>query len=161
MASNLHEEILLSWNAPDFMRFHRGWLWYGIAFGLLGGVGISSWIFGNWTLSLVCVSVGIWFVAQNSRKPHVHRVQISDMGINLGEKTIPYSQIKAFSMVDGAPFFNELHLWVNDRWHPERHVFLVDVNPAVVRQVLLGELREREGEKPAIADILVRMFKLV
>jgi hypothetical protein len=151
---------VLSWYAPEFLRYKRGWLWYAVAFLLNAAlVGYALWS-GSITMAIVFIVLPLVFMIDQRKKPQVVDVIISQYGVKFGLLKFPFSDMKSFWILHDPPYVDELHIQVKNRMHPEVTIPLAGVDPAVIRQYLVTQIPEKEGEKQSLMDIITRMLKL-
>lgn len=154
------EKAIISWYAPEFLRFHRSFIWYIIA-GLLDAALIAYAIWSqSYTMVAVFVVLPLVYVLDQRHKPKTVEVKISQFGVRFGEISAPYSDIKSFWIIHEPPYVDELHLLVKNRLHPEVVIPLVGTDPTFLRQYLVTQVREWEGKKQSAMDVMTKFLKL-
>lgn len=154
------DQALISWKAAEYLRTPKGWLWYLIAGSINLALLAYAWWTASWTMGIVFVVLPIVFLLEHSKKPKQVEVRISAYGIQFGQIKLAYSQIRAFWILHEPPYVDELHLATENRLHPEVTIPLMGVDPTLLRQYLVTQIPEREGQKQSLLDILVRFLRL-
>lgn len=157
---NAFDQVILSWYAPDIIRYEKGILWYAIA-GLIDAALVAyAVVSGSWTMGTVFVILPIVYLLQQRKKPEMKEVIISTYGIKFGEFKFPYSNIQKFWILHEGPHTEELHLLTNNKIHPELTISLAGQDPAMIRNFLLTQIREWEGKKQSTVDMIVKILRL-
>lgn len=165
MATQQHQNdafgtVVLGWYAPEFMRFVRTKWWY-LGAGLLdlALVAYAIWS-GSWSMAAVFIVLPLVYALEHRVHPKAVEVIISPYGIKFGPKRMAYSDIKGFWIYHHPPCVDELHIKLNNRWGTDVAIPLMGADPIQIRQYLVTQIQELEGQKPSLADHLVRFFKL-
>lgn len=151
---------VFQWEAPQFIRFTRGWKWHLSAAVLFGAMGLYALTSQAWIMLVTLLTVYVILVTSHAKKPELFDLKISEYGIAFGPKIIPYSSTKKFWIIHDLPYVNELHILTTDRLHPEVTIPLLNYDPSLLRQYLLRHIPEWEGKREDFLDIIVRLFKL-
>lgn len=157
---NAFDQVILSWQSPDVIRYEKGILWYAIA-GLIDAalIAYSVWT-GSWTMGAVFVILPLVYLLQQRKKPQMQQVILSAYGIKFGMLKFAYSDIQKFWILHEAPHTEELHLLTNNRVHPEVTISLAGQDPALIRNFLVTQVREWEGKKQSAMDMIVKILRL-
>lgn len=154
------DQALFRWYAPEFLRFHRGWLWFLIAAIVDGSLIAYGVLTGSWTMVLVFIVVPVVYLMEHMQKPKEVEVVISPFGIKFGAIKVPYSHIRRFWILHEPPHLDELHILTDNKWHPEVTIPLMGVDPTVLRQYLMTQVPEWEGKQVTLLDAIVRLLRL-
>jgi hypothetical protein len=157
---NAFDQVILSWQSPDVIRYEKGILWYAIA-GLIDAalIAYSVWT-SSWTMGAVFVILPIVYLLQQRKKPQMQQVILSAYGIKFGMLKFAYSDIQKFWILHEGPHTEELHLLTNNRVHPEVTISLAGQDPALIRNFLVTQVREWEGKKQSAIDMIVKILRL-
>lgn len=154
------ERAILSWYAPEFLRFNKGVIWYTIA-GLLNILILAYAVWSqSYTMSAVFILLPLVYLLEQRHKPEVVEVKISHFGVRFGKIRVPYSDIKRFWILHDPPYVDELHLLVKNKAQPEITIPLVGTDPTLLRQFLVTQIPEWEGRKQSMVDVMTRFMKL-
>ena len=160
LASNAFDQAIMSWYSPEFLRYERGFFWF-LMLGLLDGALIlyAVWT-GSITMLLVFLVVPAVFLMEHLRKPKTVQVTISPYGIKFGNTKLAFSEIRRFWILHDPPYLNELHILTNKRLHPEVTIPLLNLDPTIIRNVLVTQVPEWEGKNESLLDTIIRVCKL-
>ena len=156
LGNPLHE-----WTIQEYEQFERGSRWYL----LMGFIGITSLLYsvlsGNFLFSLVIILFGLIIWLQSHQTPPQLSFVITDLGIVIGKKFHPYSEMESFYIVYRPPEVKTLFLETKSLVEPSLHIPLLDADPVEVRFTLLEYLPENtEKEDEPISDQLARNLRL-
>ena len=157
--SSAFDNAVIIWQTPDIIRYQKGRIWHIVMGFLVLGLATVAYFFNAWTFSLVVIVFAFVYLIVYREKPKIVTVKISPIGIKVGSRQYPYSQIKHFFLLYQPPFLENLII--------RQSGFTVDVtiplsgqDPAGVREFLKSKITEKEGEKEPLTDTLIRLFKL-
>ena len=154
------EEEVISWTAPESVKYNRGMLWKVVVSLISAGLVVFGFFYNAWTFSLAVIVFAIVYAIVNRKDPKEIKVIISEIGIKAGYRKYPYSAIKDFCIVYNPPYASELHLRVlNDIAH-EIIIHLWGQNPAQLRNYLLTHLKEKTDHRESFSDAILRLFKI-
>lgn len=151
---------VLLWYAPDFIRYHKGLLWYIVAALINAALLTYAYFNESITMMIVFAVLPVLFLLEQRHKPKWTEIIVSHYGIKVAEKKYPFSNINRFWIVHHPPYINELHFFIGDKIHSEIVVQLMNTDPVLVRNFLVTQIREWEGKNESIIDTLVRVLKL-
>lgn len=166
MPQVIKEETLLGdkvheWSFKEYERHDRGQLWYilMISLGLLMVV-YAMWA-GNFLFALVIILAGIILFLQAHQEAPEVIFQITDLGVVVGNRFYPYSDLYNFYIIYNPPEVKTLFVETRSPIRPLLRIPLLDVNPLDVRETLLQFLEEDiEREEEPISDVVARQWKL-
>ena len=102
---------------------------------------------------------GVYFIS-SQRKPKLVPVKISEIGIKIGQRLYPFSQISTFWIIYKPPRVATLNFRVNQGYVNDISVPLLNTDPSGVRNYLLQNLPEWEGKTESLFEVLTHLFKL-
>lgn len=154
------DQVLFRWVAPEFLRYHRGPLWFVIG-GLLEAALLAyAWWSGSWSMLLVFIVLPVVVILEHRRKPQNVEVVVSPYGIRFGEHRVPFSSMRRFWIFSDPDRIDELHLLIDDRWHPELMIPLTGVPMPLLRRFLTTQVIEWEGKERSTLELLIHALKL-
>ena len=160
-APSAFDKANISWVAPEGPEHERGKVWKITSLFLVVSLIALALYSRVWTFALAIGVFSFVYYFLHYRKPVKRQeIVISDIGIKLGSKKIPFSRIKAFWLIYEPPFTKTLNLRVSDDLFGEITVQLEEMDPSLIREFLIDKIPEIEGKKETISDILVKLFKL-
>lgn len=153
-------EKIFSFEAPEYLKTSRGRLWYGITGVFLLTLLISALREGSWSFAIALLTfLGVYVLLFHSH-PKMLSVTLSRKGIQIGEKSFSFSEVKSFWIHEMSDAFSILHFRTHSRFAPDFRIVLSDQDPSEVREFLKQFLAEaKETEKP-FSDTLTHLLKL-
>lgn len=150
----------IQWEAPEYIPHQRGKLWYILASAIAILLALYSIWTHSWTmLAAILLVVGAYIFTHSHQPKHI-QIAISEMGVKVGQKTFPYSHIKAFWIIHQPPFINTLNIRTTERMFQDVTVQLSHQDPVPIKKFLARHIPEWEGKEENMHDILARVFKL-
>ncbi len=151
---------LISWVAPEFLRYKRGRGWYAVVI-LFAALCMAYAVWTQaWSMLAAFAVLLVVVLMQHRKDPRVYEVSMTPYGIQFGPKRMPFSQLKKFWVLHDPPYVDELHLLTGDRMHPEVMIPLMGVDALMIREFLRNHVQEWEGKKESFLDLLVRILRL-
>lgn len=154
------EKILLSWDAPEYIKHAKGKLWF-----LLSGIVVIFFVLyaiwtSSWTMAVAFIALAGVYSITHHKEPGRIRVNVDDFGITVAGKKIPYNQIKTFWIISKPPIVNVLKLLLTEKFMGEMTIQLDGQDPGEVRKILIRHIPEFEGRGESFVDFIIRSFKL-
>ena len=151
-------KIILSWTAPEFIRYEktRGWfIWLGV---IAVGFFIISLLMKNYFFALLVPIAAFLIYVQAQKYPRKLTVKITENGIEIENfLTIARKEIISFWIFEELEN-RILSLEVTKFLRPKILILLADQNPALVREVLTKFVKEKKQEEN-LTDIIARKLK--
>ena len=155
-----HGAILLEWTAPEFIQHPKGRLWFLLATVVIFALVMDAIWTGSWTMAIAFIMLAGVYTLSHHRAPVQVKIKITNFDIQVGGRSIPYSDIKAFWILYRPPRLKILKLLTSDKFMSELSLQLDGQTPGPVREVLLKHIPEYEGRRESFVEWLIRMFKL-
>jgi hypothetical protein len=153
-------QILLSWPTYAHDHYIRGMAWY-VIFGILwtAFVVYSVWTF-NFTLAAILVMFAAVVAIQATRAPHHFEAVLTDRGILIGDRFVPYRDLVDFWIIYDPPICS-LYLDLKTALVTRLHIGLESVDPNKVREILRNNVKEdlTHDSEPVI-DSVSRILKI-
>lgn len=149
-------EALISWNAPShyYVEKKPDWYWaVGIITLALAAVAI---LFGQIITGVFVVVAAVALVLHASRPPKIVYYEVNDRGIVADEVLYPFLTLESFCIPhDEQP----AKLLVKSRklFMPYIVIYIEDVDPESVRDVMLRYIAERQHREPFLKYVLERL----
>lgn len=160
-ASTLIGEIEHQWTVKEFEKHHRPPAWY-IVMGTFLALFVLFGVFsGNFLFSLVIVLAAIILFIQGKQDPIDVSFAITTLGVIVGNRFYPYTELIDFYIVYEPPEVKMLFLETRSPVRPLLRVPLNENNPIQVRRTLRQYLQENlEKEEEPAADAFARRWRL-
>lgn len=154
-------EILKEWTIQEYEKHNRGVLWYII----MGGFGLFFIIYGvvtsDFLFSLIIILFAIILFLQAHQDPKQIVFQITELGIVVGSKFYPFSELESFFIIYNPPEVKTLFLETAGTLSPMIRVPLLDTNPVEVKNFLRAYLPENfERESEPLSDRAARNWQI-
>lgn len=155
-------QSIYEWTFQEYQKGHRSKKWYIIASAagliLIFGALLSK----NFTFALVLILFGIVYFLFEYREPGRINFSVTDLGIKIGRKFFPYSEIINFWIIYTPPDTKNVYFKIDSFTTGLLTVPLPDeVDPVDLREVLLNFLPEDlEQEDMPASEAIGRILKL-
>lgn len=154
------DEAIISWLAPEFIRYERGKIWKVLAVAAVLAAAVLGVLYNAWTFSLAVVIFAIVYYLLNREHPKDIQISLSNVGIKAGKRRYPFGKIKSFWIIYDPPFAKTLNIRVEGDFVSDITLQLNEQSPADVREFLMEKIPEQEGQQEPISDIFLRLFKI-
>lgn len=153
------QEILISWQAPEFQQVQRPQQWYWL-FAVVG-IAMAIWaIFtANYLFALIIIILTIVLNSFFRRKPKNITIAITPEGVSIDNRFYSYTEdLKSFWILYNPPSLKALHFSHNSTLQPDIVVELENENPLKVREALLRYLPEDTEKEENNVDEMFRRW---
>lgn len=155
-----YDKPVLTWTAPEFIRYKKGWLWYVIFVLVFGGGTVLAYIYSSWSFALVLLAFAVAYLLLERRYPKRIKIIISEMGIKVGNSIYQYNRIRAFWIIYNPPLTKTLYIKVHNEFLVDIEIQLDGQSPVDVQEFLLRKIPELEGKEEGFLKHLTRLFRL-
>lgn len=138
---------LLSWQTYLYPRYQKSKAWYVFTLLLVVALAAYGILTNSWTFSVVVIIAAAVYYASDSQENPLIEVIVSDMGVKVGNRVYPYTEIGTFWIDHNPPYVNDVHLVMKNQYKQDITIQIHNVNPSQIRLVLskyLPEWKERE-----------------
>jgi hypothetical protein len=154
------DDILLSWQSYDFDLKPKTLKWYSLAI-LLIMLALAYLVWQkDWftvVVFFIIISVGYWYL--RTAKPKLVTYSITPLGINADGKLYPFSEIHSFWMIYNDRV-KKIYIAFSKKYLPSLTITIKDVDPVVLKTILLRRIPEQEKRGEGIADKIIRIIGL-
>jgi hypothetical protein len=155
------QKAIFSWIAPEYQQHtktSRWWLIAGIIYlaAIIGEIITKNWSFLVATLVLAPV---YWYIHE-FHPPKYTKVILSEAGIKIGNRTIPFSQMVSFWIFYEPKVLKTLNFRLHKGAFNELVIQLEDQDPVAIREFLQQYIPELEGKSEEWTSVLLRLLKL-
>jgi hypothetical protein len=152
--------ILTSWETWDHEPVERSQRWYAVAGSLGVAALLHAVITGNYLFALIILMFAALLLVQDMRAPRKTNAYITDTGVVYDGEIFPFTDLEGFALVYRPPV-KMLYLSFNRNFQPTLAIPLLEADPVVIRENLLGYLMEDSNlERERLTDTLHRVYKL-
>jgi len=158
---NDYGNIFAIWEFPEFIKHQRGKLWYVSFIIVFLAMLIYAYFSDNLLFAIILVIFAVLYLSSAKNDPVTMETAITEDGIFIGSKFIPYEELDNFYIIYYPPEIKNLYFEPKSIIKPTIVIPLEDQNPVYLRQVLLKYLDEdiTKEEIPANEGIS-RILKL-
>ena len=154
-------EILISWEIPSFHKHEKPKVWYVYFFILTTLCLIYSYFNKNPLFALVIILSAILYLANEKNEPKKIIFAISEDGIVIENKFIPYKKLKTLYILYQPPLIKNLYFQPKNPIAQVITIPLEAENPVEIRKILLQYLSEDlEKEDMPGSESIGHMLKL-
>jgi len=138
--------VLLEWEGREYDHNPKSADWYW-ALGIISVAStIASLLFGNYLLALLIIIATVALALHAAKQPPVHRFQLVEEGIRIGEELHPFNRMISFSVLeDIAGEYPPMISIKTESWlSPHLIIPLAGVDPDIVYSYFLEHVNEDE-----------------
>ncbi len=155
------DKAVFSWIAPEYLQHPKTVRWWVIAAIVLLVAIIIEAVVSNWTMLAATVTFAAVYVFMHEFRPPKHtKINISELGIKMGHRKIPYAKIEFFWIIYNPPHVKRLCLRLKDHFISDLVIELEDQDPLAIRDYLETQLVELVNVHEGFTDVLLRLLKL-
>ena len=157
---NQSDKVLLTWDAPEYVQYHKSPRWYLTAVIIVIITAIAALLTDNWTMALATITfAGVYQYIHKHHPPKIITITLTNMGIRIGKKFIPYSHIQAFWIIYHEGM-KTLNLKVIKSFYSDTIIHFNGQDPVEVRRILVSQIPEWEGKNERLSDVILRLLRL-
>jgi len=149
-------EALISWNTPSHLYTEKKSDWYWAVGIITLALAAVAFLFGQIITGIFVVVAAAALVIHASHPPKMRYCEINDRGIMLGGILYPFLGLESFCIPhDEIP----PRLLVKSRklLMPYIVIYIEEVDPESVREVMLRYIAEREHSEPVLKSVLEKL----
>lgn len=148
-------EALISWAAPEHLYTEKRLDWYWSVGIITLAVAAVAFIFGNVITGIFVIVAAVALVLHASRPPRTLNYEINDRGIVAGDILYPFLTLESFWIPhDETP--SKIILKSRKLLMPYIIIYIDEVDPEEVRQVMLTYIAETMHREPILKHLLER-----
>lgn len=152
-------EILLSWEAPEFVHHVRDIKWYLLAFLVVFSLLGYSIYSKDWFFILVLVLVIFGVSSYLKTAPKIRKYAVTRLGIFIDKNFFSYDELNSFWII-----FNEkikiLNILPNKKYIPPLTILLEDQDPMTIKNILKKFILQEEKRSENFFEKMTRLLKL-
>lgn len=155
----VNQQTFVSWTASEFIAYQKDTGWYIKALLVLVVIaGLSYLITGGDIASVVIIVIVIGvFISFASRQPRTLTYQVTNKGLQVGEKLYAYNTLKSFAVIDEGNI-NSIDLIPLKRFMPSVSIYFDPKDETAIVQAL-GEFLPKEDRQQAPIDKLMHKIR--
>jgi hypothetical protein len=158
MATTSKQQILLSWQAPEFRHYPKNAAWY-ITLCIITALLIIFQVLQKDIFGAICLFIfGIFIVIFSRQRPRLVNIQLTTTGLVIDESFIPYKTVKHFWLVNND---NHQTLNVETTAYLNRTLIiqLEGQDPEKVRDIMAQNAPEHSATEETLAQRVMHRLK--
>lgn len=151
---------LLSWKTYLYPQYKKNTIWYIITAIIVILLALYGILTNSWTFSVVVImGAGVYYTIHAQDNPLIE-VVVSDMGIKVGTRVYPYTDIATFWLDYNPPYVSDLHLVLKNKYKQDITIQIHGVNPTNIRIALSRFLPEWEEREKNLGESITNLLGL-
>lgn len=147
-----------SWVASEYIEHHHGLGWYAaLTLVALGGAALSALVLKELLSGVLVLIMSVAVAVYANRKPQSLEYQVSDQGVKIGDKLMPFSEFKAFAVIPTNSLVT-IELDPVKRFMPSLSIIL-DNTQVDQAEAILGRHLPHEDRQMELVDRLAHALK--
>jgi hypothetical protein len=146
-------EALIAWQAPahPYVEKKPDWYW---AVGIVTlALAVTAFLFGEFITGIFVIAAALALVLHASRPPHTVSYEINDRGLASDDVLYPFVTLDSFWIPHNeSP--SKIILKSRKLFMPLIVIYMEDIDPEDVREVLLRYIAETEHHEPILKRFL-------
>ena len=155
-----YDNAIISWEAPEFIKYKKGWLWYIVFILLMILLSVGAYMYNSITFSIAVIGFLIAYLVFDKTPPKLVNVSISEIGIKVGDKVYQFGRIRAFWIIYNPPLVRTLNIRVHNELLSDVEIQLNNISPAKIHKFLVKKIPELEGQSEGLFKNFIKIFKL-
>lgn len=154
-------DMLAIWEFPEFIKHTRSKLWY-ISFTIVFLALLTySYFSNNLLFAIILVIFAVLYLSSVKDDPVTMETAITEAGIFIGSKFIPYEDLENFYIIYYPPEIKNLYFEPKNMFKHRIVIPLETQNPVHLREILLRYLDEDiEKEEIPASEGIAKILKL-
>lgn len=148
-------DALISWNAPEHLHSEKNPDWYWAVGIITLALAAVAFIFGNFVTGIFVLVAAVALVLHASQPPRTVYHEINDRGIIIHDRLYPFLTLDSF-WISHEDFPQKILIKSRKLFMPFIEVFIEEVDPEKVREIMLRYIAETEHHESVIKKILER-----
>ncbi len=155
-----YENPEMKWECFLYPEYIRTKKWYAGAITAVVLLVIYGLATNSWTFSIVVlITAGVYYYLHSDDTP-VIEIKISDIGLKVGQRVYPFTDLKTFWIDYQPPNHQTLNLVNKNQYKEEVSVQMHGQNPSEVRRILTQYLPEWEEREKNLTESLTNFIGL-
>jgi hypothetical protein len=149
-------EPLIIWNAPEHFHVKKTQDWYWSVGVISLALCAVAFIFGNIITGIFVLVATVALVLHASKEPNIVYHEINDRGIVVDDTLYPFLTLESFWIAHDI-FPSKIILKSRKTFMPYIIIYIDEIDPEKVREVLLRYIAETEHREPLLKHAMERL----
>lgn len=159
MIARHSQDVLLSWEAPEYEVYERDKRWYIIATLIIAAIIIYALISNSPIAAITFILIGVVGYLYLQKEPRVLEFSITYDGMMAGNELYHFDNIQSFWIFYEPPIQKIISLHMKGKFVPYIHIPINKENPVEIRHILLDFIPELKQD-PSLIDAAERIFRI-
>ena len=146
---------LISWDAPEHIHTEKNNDWYWSVGIITITAAALAFIFGNVIFGIFILVAAFALIVHASKKPKIIHYEINDRGLVIDSTLYPFLTLESF-WINANEDPSKLLVKSHKTFMPYIAIYIEEVDPEQVRDILLNYIAETEHQEPISQKILER-----
>jgi len=144
---------LISWDAPEHIHIEKNNDWYWAVGIITITAAVLAIIFNNLIFAILILVSAFALTVHAAKKPRIFHYEINDRGIMVNDILYPFLSLESFwiSAYENPP---KVLVKSHKTFMPYLSIYIEEVDPEKVRDILLNYIAETEHQEPISQKIL-------
>ena len=148
-------EALVSWKAPEHFYVEKTNDWYWTVGIITLAIAVVAFILGNVITGIFVLVAAAALVIHAARPPRIVYHEINDRGIIVDDTLYTFLTLESF-LIPHDQFPSKILLKSHKLFMPLIVIFIEEVDPEEIREVMLKYIAETEHHEPLLKHLLER-----
>jgi len=154
----VEHDVLYSWDAPEFLYHEKSLLWHVVVYSiLLLFVGLM-FLLKQWVAIPVFLLIAILIYQYAEVKPKNVAIAITNLGVIVGDKFYPFSEIKSFWVLYNPPI-KQVSFELTKRFSPVISVSAEGVDLGIIKDIISSHVVEDDTRTEDFMDRIIRYIR--
>ncbi|NTU69653.1 hypothetical protein HGB13_02385 [bacterium] len=154
----LEDNAIYSWDAPEFLYHEKSALWHVFVYTSIAALTLLMVFLKQWFSIPVFLLIGVLVFQYAEVKPKHISVTITNLGIVVGDKFFPFSEIKSFWVLYNPPL-KQLNFELTKRFSPVISVLIEGTDPVIIKDLLAPHIIEDDTRTEDLVDRVIRFIR--
>ena len=146
-------QSLIAWDAPEHIHTEKNNDWYW-AVGIITITStVLAFIFGNIIFGIFIIIASFALVTHAAKEPRTIHYEINDRGVMVDKTLFPFLSLESF-WIDAHEIPSKILLKSHKIFMPYITIYIEEVDPEKVRDILLNYIAETEHQEPLTQKLL-------
>ena len=147
---------LIYWDAPEHFHTEKNNDWYWAVGIITITAVVLCFIFNDVIFGLLIIVSAFTLVVHATKKPRIIHCEINDRGVVVNDILYPFLNLESF-WIDAEDAPPKVLIKSHKTFMPFISIFIEDVDPEKVRDILLNYIAETEHNEPLSQKLLERL----
>ncbi|HEY4508803.1 MAG TPA: hypothetical protein VJC13_00785 [Candidatus Paceibacterota bacterium] len=145
---------MISWKTIEYLHQEKTSDWYWIVGIVTVSIALVSVILNNLIFAILILVASFTLSLFASRRPEIIQIDIDDKGVTIGKNHYKYADLESF-WIETREHIPKVLLKSKKTFMPFIVIFIEDIGPDEIHEVLSQHLPEEEHTEPFLEKLLL------